>query len=112
MKSVKVLVLGAVLAFPLAAGAETWKNVSVIDTSCLSKVKADPDQHTKKCAIQCQKGGYGLLTPEGTYLKFDEGGNKKTVEALNTTKKEDHLRATVVGERKGETVTVKSIQID
>jgi hypothetical protein len=112
MKGTVLLALGSLLAFPLAGGAETWKNVSVIDTQCLSKVKAAPDKHTKGCALQCAKGGYGLLTAEGVYLTFDENGNKKTVEALKATEKTDHLRATVVGQRKNDTVRVESIQIE
>jgi hypothetical protein len=112
MNKTILLALGGLLALPLAASAETWKNVSVIDTQCLNKVKADPDKHPKACALQCAKGGYGLLTPEGAYLKFDDEGNKKTLSALNATDKKDHLRATVTGERKGDVVNVESIKLD
>lgn len=107
-----VLFVAGLLAFPLAAVAETWKNVPVVDTLCLAKVKADPDPHTKQCALQCVKGGYGLLTPEGVYLKFDPAGDEKAVAALKATSKTDHLRATVVGERDGETVKVTSLSIE
>jgi hypothetical protein len=105
-------VVAGLLAFPMGAAAETWKNVPVIDTLCVSKVKADPDKHTTQCALQCVKGGYGLLTAEGTYLKFDAPGNDKTVAALKATKRADHLRATVVGDRDGENIKVTSISID
>jgi hypothetical protein len=104
-------ILGGLLALPLAAAAETWKDVSVIDTACLAKVKADPDKHTTECALKCSKSGYGLLTTDGSYLKFDAGGNEKTLAALEATKKTDHLRATVVGDRDGETIRVTSIAI-
>ena len=83
-------------------------NVPVIDTMCVTKLKAEPDKHTKQCA----KGGYGLLTPEGAYLTFDPAGNEKTLAALKATKKADHLRATVTGERDGETIKVASISIE
>ena len=95
------LVFGGLLAFPLWASAEEWKNVPVVDTQCISKVKADPDKHTKQCALQCVKGGYGLLTTDGAYLKFDTVGNEKAVAALKATSKTDHLRATVVGDLTG-----------
>jgi hypothetical protein len=104
--------LAGLLALPLAASAETWKNVPVIDTLCLNKVKADPDSHTKACALQCAKGGYGLLAADGAYLKFDAAGNEKTVAALKASAKTDHLRATIEGTREGETVKVKSIALD
>lgn len=104
-----VLVLGLA---PAAALAETWKDVPVVDTHCVSDVKADPDKHTKACALQCVKGGYGLLAPDGTYLKFDDAGNEKTVAALKATKREDRLRATVEGVRAGDTIKVTSISIE
>lgn len=100
------------VALPLSAGGETWKDVPVVDTLCLSKVKADPDKHTTQCALQCVKGGYGLITTEGAYFKFDAAGNEKTVAALKTTKRTDHVRAIVVGERDGETIKVTSVSID
>jgi hypothetical protein len=100
----------ALAAAPLAA--ETWTNVSVIDSNCLAKVKADPDKHPVSCALQCAKGGYGLLLKDGTYLKFDAAGNEKTVAALKETKKSDTIRATVEGEKDGETIKVKSVKLD
>lgn len=112
MKRTVLLTLVGLMSLPLLAAAETWKDVSVIDTQCVSKVKADPDKHTTQCALQCQKSGYGLLTTDGAYLKFDDDGNQKTLAALKATKKTDHLRATVVGERSGETVKVTSISIE
>lgn len=112
-KATRVALISMALAsLPLVAAAEAWKGVSVIDTLCLSKVKTDPDKHPVTCALQCAKGGYGLLTTDGAYLKFDAAGNEKTVAALKATKKTDHIRATVVGERDGETIKVTSITMD
>ena len=70
-----LLAVLVVTAAPLAA--ETWTNVPVIDTNCLAKVKADPDKHPVSCALQCAKGGYGLLMTDGTYLKFDARGERE-----------------------------------
>ena len=112
MKRACFAVLASVLTLPVVAAAETWKGVPVIDTQCLSRVKDKPDTHTTKCALQCSKEGYGLLTPDGAYLKFDAAGNEKTIAALKGTKKADHLRATVVGDKEGETIKVSSISIE
>jgi opacity protein-like surface antigen len=101
-----VLVLGAGLA-----AAEDWKGVSVIDTNCLEKVKSDPDKHPRSCALQCAKGGYGVLTSDGKYLKFDAAGNDKTLALLKESKKADHLRANVTGERDGDTIKVSAISL-
>lgn len=100
------------LALPLSALAETWKNVPVVDTLCLKDVKPDPDKHTKRCALQCAKGGYGLLTADGEYLTFDAAGNEKTVAAFKAATKSDHLRATIEGTRQGQTIEVSSISIE
>ena len=111
----KALWLSAlVLAVPLVLSAETWKNAALLDSMCASKdsVKANPDSHTTKCAVQCQQGGYGILMPDGTFLAFDKAGNEKVAAALKTTKKTDHLRVTVEGEKKGSEIQVKSITLD
>jgi len=112
MKARILMTLAGLVALPLVAAAETWKDVPVVDTQCLSKVKADPDKHTTQCALQCAKGGYGLIAADGVYLKFDAAGNEKAVAALKATQKKDHLRAVVVGERDGETIKVSSVSID
>ena len=113
MKRVLALMF-AVAAVPLALHAETWKNVSLMDSMCASDAedKADPDAHTTKCAIKCQKGGYGILVVGGSFLKFDAAGNTKVEAALKTTKKTDHLRVDVEGERKGDEIQVRSISLD
>jgi hypothetical protein len=106
--------LAAATSLPLAVAAEetTWSNVPVVDTMCVGKVKANPDAHKRTCALQCSRSGYGLITSDGTYLRFDEAGNEKTVAALKASKKEDHVRATVKGTREGDTIKVDSVTLD
>jgi hypothetical protein len=107
-----MLALGLVGVLSSVAAAETWKDVPVIDTFCLSKVKAEPDKHTKACALQCAKGGYGILTSDGTYLRFDTTGNDKALAALKASKRTDHLRATVEGVKDGDSIKVRSISVE
>jgi hypothetical protein len=113
MKKVLLLV-AALAAFPLAAQAEVWKNVSLLDTMCSTKEKVakDPDAHPTSCALQCAKSGYGIVTSEGKYLKFDQAGNDQVLTALKSTKKTDHLRVTVDGDVKGDTIAVNSVSLD
>ncbi len=108
------VLVAACTSVPLAVAAAetTWSNVPVVDTMCVSKVKANPDAHKRSCALQCSKSGYGLITSDGTYLKFDAAGNEKTVAALKASKKEDHVRATVKGTREGDTIKVDSVSLD
>jgi hypothetical protein len=102
----------AVGAFAAALSAETWTNVSVIDSMCVDKAKANPDKHTVKCALACEDGGYGILTADGKFIKFDAAGNQKTVAALQATQKKDTIRATVEGTLSGDEIQVSSLKLD
>ncbi len=110
----RVLLVASILAvLPLAASAEVWKNASLLDSMCAAKEKVakDPDSHPASCALQCAKSGYGIMA-DGKYLKFDEKGNEQIASELKSTKKTDHLRVTVDGERQGDTIAVKSVKLD
>ena len=110
----RVLLVASILAaLPLAASAEVWKNASLLDTMCAAKEKVakNPDAHPTSCALQCAKSGYGIMT-DGKYLKFDEKGNEQILSELKATKKTDHLRVTVDGDLKGDTIAVKSVKLD
>jgi hypothetical protein len=111
VKIQKVCVAVTLFAAPLVCSAETWKDVSIVDVNCSAKVKANPDAHTRDCAMQCAKSGYGLVTADGTYLKFDSHGNEAALTALKKSQAKDHLRATVTGEREGDTIKVNSLKL-
>lgn len=100
------------LALPVFAAEQTWKDVPLIDSLCAAKVKSEPDKHTTQCALACASGGFGIVAADGAYLKFDAAGNTKAIAALKATSKKDHIRATVVGERDGDTIKVKALSIE
>ncbi|HVT44344.1 MAG TPA: hypothetical protein VMT00_08135 [Thermoanaerobaculia bacterium] len=113
MKRNLVMMVGLViLLLPFAASAETWKGVSLMDAGCAAKMADKPDSHTRSCALRCAKAGYGILTGDGTFIKFDDAGNKQAFEALQASEKKDHLRVTVEGELDGETLNVATLTID
>jgi len=95
----------------LAFEPETWGNVPLVDVSCSAKVKDKPDEHTRDCALKCADSGFGVIAADGTFLKFDKAGNDKALAALKESKAKDHVRATVTGERKGDTITVEKIEV-
>lgn len=99
------------LSLPLAALADSWKGVSLVDESCHDQVKADADAHTTSCALKCADSGYGIFTSDGKWLKLDAKGNQAAVAALKKTKKTDHIRANVEGTQKGDTIAVASLSI-
>ena len=99
-----------VIFFAVAAGTlagETWTG-TVVDVMCKGK---DLANHTAKCAVSCAKGGYGLVLPDGKFVKFDETGNAKTLAALKATTKEKDVKAKVSGNLDGEVIKVESIQV-
>ena len=104
-------VLIAVLAVPTVALAAEWQNVSMVDSMCLSKVKAEPDKHPVSCALKCADSGYLIQTAAGTWVKLDGAGNKLAISALKGTSKKDHIRVNVTGEQKGEVIAVSALTL-
>lgn len=105
------IVLLGLCAAPAFAFAASFENVPVVDVACSKKVAADPDSHTRDCALQCAKSGYGILTSSQKFLKFDAVGNERIQEALKASDKRDHLRVNVEGEVQGDTLKVASIKL-
>ena len=112
VKRIAAVLVFAALIVPALAAAETWTNLPLVDHNCLEKVKADPDKHETSCLIMCSKSGYGVLTSDGTWLKFDKKGNEEALKALKATKKEKGIRVTVTGEREGDSINVNTLKID
>jgi hypothetical protein len=111
MKRAMFLAAGVLLCGGLAAQAETWQGAALVDNQCAAKVKADPDSHTRDCAIGCAKSGFGIVTADGTYLKFDAKGNDRALAALKASDKADHLRVDVTGDASGGVIKVKTLAL-
>ena len=47
-------VLLGLCAMPALAAVETYNNVPVVDVNCSQKASADPDSHTRACALKCE----------------------------------------------------------
>jgi hypothetical protein len=110
-KAVSFLVLLGLAAMPALAAVETYKDVSVVDANCSTKVAADPDSHTRACALKCAASGFGIVTKDKQFLKFDAAGNAKIADALKASDKKDHLRVDVSGDVQGDTLKVTSIKL-
>jgi hypothetical protein len=84
-----------------------------MDASCAMKKEktANPDQHTRSCAMQCAKAGYGAMV-DGKFVKFDDKGSDLAKAALQKSDKKDHLRATIDGEMKDGMLHVSSLKLD
>ena len=100
--------LAACLLLGSTAFAETW-NGTLVDVMCKGK---DLASHTRECAVTCAKSGFGLVMADGKFVKFDEAGNAKALDALKATSKDADLKATVTGSMDGDVIKVESISID
>lgn len=110
-KFASFFLLFGMCAMPALAAVETYKDVPVVDVNCSTKVAAEPDSHTRACALKCAASGFGIVTQDKRFLKFDAEGNTKIVEALKASDKKDHLRVEVSGDVQGDTLKVISIKL-
>ena len=110
-KTVSFLILLGLTAIPVLGAVESYKDVPVVDANCSKKVAADPDSHTRACALKCAASGFGIVTKDKQFLKFDAEGNSKITEALKASDKKDHLRVDVTGDVQGDTLKVTSIKL-
>jgi hypothetical protein len=110
-KLASCLVVLGLCAMPAFAAASSFDNVPVVDVSCSKKAAANPDAHTRTCALACVKSGFGIVTKDQGFLKFDAAGNAKIAEALKASSETDHLRVDVKGEVEGDTLKVSSIKL-
>ena len=111
MKMLTSLLALGLMAAPALAATQTFNDVSVVDVACSKKVAADADSHTRDCALMCEKSGFGIVTPDKKFLKFDSDGNAKIAAALKASDKTDHLRVNVSGDVQGDTIKVTSVKL-
>ena len=106
-----ILLVGAL---PLAA-----ENVEgyLVDKMCSGKIVEKgvgaAKMHTKMCALMdgCKASGFGVVTAEGEFLKFDGAGDKLALKVLEGTDKEDNISVTVDGKVKGGNIAVKGLSL-
>ena len=111
MRKFAYLGILGLLALPMVASAETFKDVSVVDVNCSAKAAAAPDTHTRACALKCEASGFGIITSDKKFVKFDAAGNKQIIAALKASDKKDHLRVDVSGDMDGDTLKVTSVKL-
>ncbi|MGA3205321.1 MAG: hypothetical protein ABSF12_22725 [Bryobacteraceae bacterium] len=95
------------LAAAALASAETFSG-TVVDVMCRGK---DLAGHTRACALDCAKSGFGLVEADGKFLKFDESGNARTLALLKKSAKEKDLKMKVTGTLDGEVIKVQAVEL-
>jgi len=94
-------------AAPAIAAAAESVSGTVVDVMCRTK---DLAGHTRQCAVACARSGFGVVTTDGKFLKFDEAGNSKALAALKSLSKDKDLKAKVTGTVDGELIKVDAIE--
>ncbi len=89
------------------AMADSWSG-TLVDVMCKGK---DVAGHTRQCAVNCAKGGYGLVLADGKFVKLDESGNAMALSKLKTSTKDKDLKAKVTGKLDGDIIAVESIDL-
>ncbi len=111
-----ILLVCLVAGAGLAAGKVTVQGF-LVDRMCASQHGAEGEKfgvkHGRDCALMpdCVKSGYGVLTADGKFLKFDAEGDKRAQAALKSSKKKDNLTVTVTGTQEGDTLQVTSLKL-
>lgn len=111
VRIVTSLLAFSLLAAPALAETKTFNDVAIVDVACSKKVAADPNSHTRDCALMCEKSGFAIVTADRKILKLDADGNAKIAKALKASDKADHLRVDVSGDVQGDTLKVTSIKL-
>ena len=108
MEDMKSVVLSFILlaSFAGTAAADSFSG-TVVDVMCRGK---DLAGHTRDCAVSCAKSGYGLVTGDGKFLKFDETGNARTLTTLKKLSRDKDLKAKVSGTLNGDLLKVETIE--
>jgi hypothetical protein len=90
-----------------AWAAETFTG-TLVDVMCKGR---DLASHTRECAINCAKSGYGLALADGKFVKLDENGNIRALALLKKSTQDKDLKAKVTGVRDGDLIRVESIEL-
>jgi hypothetical protein len=110
-KLASMVVLLGLGVLPALGASTSYHNVPLLDVGCSKKAAANPDAHTRDCALSCAKSGFGIMTSDQHFLKFDAEGNAKILDELKASSKKDHLRVNVSGDVQGDTLKVSSVNL-
>lgn len=107
-------------------------NGTLVDASCqtthtVHKETSNPDENTTKttttttesteCPVTTTTTTFGLITPDGKYVRFDDPSNTRVIEMVKGNKKwhtyvegKKPLKVRVVGTPNGDVMVVEKIQ--
>ena len=101
------------------AGPKQTMTGTLVDVACASdnalKPKADfATKHSKQCLQmpECTESGYGILSSDNKFTKFDSDSNKQVEKFIADTNKDKDWKVTVTGSmNKDNTIKLDSIKL-
>lgn len=87
----------------------------VIDRNCADDIVKHGRQIILKQRRECSllrnyvRDGYGILTDDRKFFRFDEAGNKMALQLLKNTPDKDNLKVVVSGDVDGDTIRVSQM---
>ena len=113
VKRIALMFSALALLGSLPLAAETVNGI-LVDQECSAKMSYDDAKgHSKECAMMddCKKSGFGVVTADGKFLKFDAAGDTQALKAIEATAKEAGIAVSVDGTVDGKTIKVTSLKI-
>jgi hypothetical protein len=89
----------------------------VIDRDCADDILKHGRQIILKQRRDCSlmkryvRDGYGILTDDRKFYKFDDAGNKKALQLLKNVPHKDNLKVIVSGDIDGDTIKVDRMSL-
>jgi|SRR5579883_1655315 len=101
-----------------AAAFADQLNGTLMTTMCAAQAaKGGPEavaKHERTCNLKpnCAKTGFGVLTSDNKFYRFDEAGEAKALKALQESTKQDDMKVVVTGEIQGSKIVVSSLKLE
>jgi hypothetical protein len=95
----------------------TQRKESTTNESATAKTETNTTTTTTECPVTTTTTTFGLVTPEGKYVRFDDTSNTRIVEMVKTKKgwnttitEHKPLKVRVIGSPNGDVVVLKEIR--
>jgi hypothetical protein len=113
---IPLVILPIVLLSASSFAADVAVKGYLIDVVCSSRKTSKPASlttHGKACMQMpsCGNSGFGVLTEDKQFIKFDEDGNEKARKFMSETKADHDFKITVSGSMDGDKMKVDKIEL-
>jgi hypothetical protein len=117
-RRITVIYLAAFLSILGAASlaADDVVKGYLMDVACSARrmqKPGPPATHSRGClqVPACSDSGYGILTEEKRFIRFDEEGNQKVRKLLAETSRQSDFKISVTGTMEGDRLKVSKIEL-